>query len=365
MSACPLCQAPWPEPAAGAVCMVCPMCYSVFDHDTARVWQLVPPSPSAARPLPAALGSLLDITGQRYRVAGFAEWSYDIEHYRDMVDTYYRREFTLVSERDRSLAILGDEAGAWWLAREVPASTIDRGKYKPRFGQYYSVQQAAGLLPHRFRWNAHYLPPDHVAEPFGAGSSILLREGAPDAPTVWAGEFLPVSSLPEWLRPAVAAPVPPVLIVPASGRASAPADLSPVRSSWARRLAVAAITIGIFAGIAAFAYYRERRTTSLVKRWVDCPTLDAKARLPIPADAGRVQLDAHLTTGVIQYQFRFLNPSGTVGGASVAALLDMAPAHREPIHAVHSGASELEMTCSLPIPVEGRLHWLVEVRFLR
>jgi len=54
-----------------------------------------------------------------------------------------------------------------------------------------------------------------------------------------------------------------------------------------------------------------------------------------------------------------------VGGYGFAAVLDMNRGNRGPIHMAPPGASEMEMGCSLPIPVEGRRQWLVEGRFLR
>lgn len=362
MSACPVCQAAWPEPAAGAACAVCPACYSVFDRDTTGTWQLVPPFASASRALPLALGSPLDVAGHRYHLAGYAEWSYEVEHYRDMVDTLYRREFTLVSEADRSLAVLGCDDGVWWLVRERPARTIDRARYTQSRRQYYTVDRAAGLLWQCFRWTTPYQPVDHVAGPRGPGGEILLGELSANAATVWVGEFLAHDALPASLQPA--APPPPVR--PHVGTASpAPVVGSPHRPGILRTLGLIAATLAILAAIAFFAYYRDRHTKPIAKLWVDCPSTKPAPRLPLPPETGRVQLDAHLTTGMISYQLRFMNPRGTVGGDTVDAVLDMNPVRRAPVHSVNPGASEMEMACQLPIPVEGRRQWLVEVRFLR
>ncbi|MCC6537542.1 MAG: hypothetical protein IT162_08340 [Bryobacterales bacterium] len=363
MNACPVCQVSWPAPAAVTVCAVCPACYSTFDRNSAgKIWQ-VPPFPSAARPLPLALGSPLEVAGHRYRLAGFAEWSYEVEHYRDTFETIYRREFTLVNEAGGALAVLGSDEDVWWLVREVPAHTIDRAHYTQSRRQYYTVMQAAGQLWQRFRWTAPYQPIDHVAGPRGPGGEILLGDLSAQSATVWVGRFLPYAELPVELRPDT--PPPPARPVASMATLPAPVTPQPNRPGWLRGVALVIVAAGTLAAIAAFAYYRDRYTRPVSKTWVDCPTPVAKTRVPVPAEAGRVQLDAHLTTGAIPYRLRFLTPRGTVGGENVSALLDLNPRHREPIHTIHPGASELEMECSMPIPVEGRRQWLVELRFLR
>ncbi|MBM3797770.1 MAG: hypothetical protein FJW31_27805 [Acidobacteria bacterium] len=126
MSGCPVCRAAWPEPVAGASCAVCPVCYMVFNRDAAGAWRMVAPVESAASAPAVPLNATLEVAGHAYRLIGCAEWSYEVEQYRDTFKTLYRRKFTLVNSANESLAVFGSDEDVWWLVQERPSHTIDR-----------------------------------------------------------------------------------------------------------------------------------------------------------------------------------------------------------------------------------------------
>lgn len=381
---CPSCGAPWPAPVPASPALrsiACPRCFGVFVPDAGAEagWTLLSPLPSAASSAPVPLDTELVLPdGETYRVIGFGEWSYEEEHGRDQFVTYRRREFTLAAQRADSteLRIAGTQASRWWIARPVPAADVTRGanwnerRWSGRTflaleHQGFAADLIIGVLGRRFNWSARGdFTTDYLSGPFGPGGWILIGQTGLEPESLWVGEFVDPSAIPDVLRkstvsgvaPQPISPPPPQLAAVHSPAASI--DLTPAQLAkrWMLVIGAALLIIGLIGGVS---YYRERAAKPVATHWVSCPS--PPVTLPVPQEAGSLELRASQPQGAVFYEIRFDGNEGT----AVRSFLDMKQDRRSREHEIPGAVRQIELSCRLISLPAGVTTWPVSLRFLR